>query len=165
PGAYPAAVTWTATNPGCTGLIVAVPSAAVCAVTSCIAARRTLASATGRPSGSTTVTMTLAPAITRITAGSLVSVSACRIGPPTCSPAVAVSVYVRPTSSSNANEPSSSVLAVRGGTEPSITVAPPTGSPWSSTTWPSSRSGPVGSTSSCQRGAIPGGAGSAWSGL
>jgi hypothetical protein len=66
---------------------------------------------------------------------------------------------------SNEKPPSSSVLAVRGGTELSTTSAPPTPWPSPSTTWPSSRSGPSTSTSSDHRGAGPRGAGGASAGL
>ena len=57
--------------------------------------------------------------------------------PFTLYPLFADSAYVRPTSLSNVNVPSSSVVAVRGGTEPSQTSAFAMPLPSGPTTWPS----------------------------
>ena len=107
----------------------------------------TWAPGTGRSAFSTTVTFTEPAACRRSTTGSLVAVSFEVIGPPTPVAARATSVYERPTSLSNAKLPSASVVAVRDGLVDTTTVAPATGASLASSTRPSSRSAPDGSSS------------------
>src|ERR1700733_15360825 len=107
----------------------------------------TVAPSIDAPFASAISTRTFAAGRKCSTIGSLFAVSFAVTGPPTPCLARAISVYGRPTSSSNAKPPSASVVAVRGGFELSTTVAPPTGSSWTSTTWPSSRSSPRTSSS------------------
>ncbi len=87
----------------------------------------TVAFSIGLASVPVTVTVTLAAGFKWRITGSLALVSRAVTGPAMPLSARATSVYGRPTSAVNANPPSASVVATRGGFEPSTTVAPPTG--------------------------------------